>query len=185
MLICVFVHSRFIENPQIWFWEIKPSFLRWLCHNSFLKLWALYYKILLEQYIKSGRRVLRFVSLNHSKSWCVLTCFLILHFPHSTLHLTIRDFLLPRSESLKGCFKWYSCQNHNDNIVHKHRRLSSWQTHHRLPHIPLASAPRGATGFSTLPGTTAMARLENVDMLSGGTWCECSRLVIMGSSTNP
>jgi hypothetical protein len=31
--MCVFVHSRFIENPPIWSWETNPSFLRWFCHK--------------------------------------------------------------------------------------------------------------------------------------------------------
>jgi hypothetical protein len=32
--LCVaFAHSRFIENPLIWSWEMNPSFLRWFCHN--------------------------------------------------------------------------------------------------------------------------------------------------------
>jgi hypothetical protein len=34
MLVCaVFVYSRFVENPPIWFWEINPSFLRWFYHS--------------------------------------------------------------------------------------------------------------------------------------------------------
>jgi hypothetical protein len=32
MLMCVFAHSRFIENPPIRSWETTPSFLRWFCH---------------------------------------------------------------------------------------------------------------------------------------------------------
>jgi hypothetical protein len=32
LYVCVFVHSRFIENPPIWSWETNPSFLRWFCH---------------------------------------------------------------------------------------------------------------------------------------------------------
>jgi hypothetical protein len=33
--MCVFVHSRFVENPLIWSWEINPSFLIWFCHSWF------------------------------------------------------------------------------------------------------------------------------------------------------
>jgi hypothetical protein len=32
--MCVFVHSRFVENPLIRSWETNPSFLRWFCHNQ-------------------------------------------------------------------------------------------------------------------------------------------------------
>jgi hypothetical protein len=32
--VCVFAHSRFIENPPIWSWETNPSFLRWFCHST-------------------------------------------------------------------------------------------------------------------------------------------------------
>jgi hypothetical protein len=31
--LCVFAHSRFVENPPIWSWETNPSFLRWYCHR--------------------------------------------------------------------------------------------------------------------------------------------------------
>jgi hypothetical protein len=31
--MCVFVHSRFIENPPIWSWETNPSFFRRFCHS--------------------------------------------------------------------------------------------------------------------------------------------------------
>jgi hypothetical protein len=31
--MCVFVHSRFVENPSIWSWERNLSFLRWFYHN--------------------------------------------------------------------------------------------------------------------------------------------------------
>jgi hypothetical protein len=33
--MCVFVHSRFIENPLILSWETNPSFLRWFYHNYY------------------------------------------------------------------------------------------------------------------------------------------------------
>jgi hypothetical protein len=32
-LVCVFVHSRFIENPPIDLETTNPSFLRQLCHS--------------------------------------------------------------------------------------------------------------------------------------------------------
>jgi hypothetical protein len=31
--MCVFAHSRFVENPPIWSWETNSSFLRWFCHT--------------------------------------------------------------------------------------------------------------------------------------------------------
>jgi hypothetical protein len=31
--LCVFAHSRFVENPPIWSWETNPSFFRWFCHR--------------------------------------------------------------------------------------------------------------------------------------------------------
>jgi hypothetical protein len=31
--MCVFVHSRFVENPPIWSWDTNPSFLRWFYHK--------------------------------------------------------------------------------------------------------------------------------------------------------
>jgi hypothetical protein len=31
--LCVFAHSRFVENPPIRSWETNPSFLRWFCHT--------------------------------------------------------------------------------------------------------------------------------------------------------
>jgi hypothetical protein len=34
--LCVFAHSRFVENPPIWSWETNPSFLRWFCHRLLL-----------------------------------------------------------------------------------------------------------------------------------------------------
>jgi hypothetical protein len=34
MLMCVFVHSQFIENPPVWSWEINPCFLGGFCHNG-------------------------------------------------------------------------------------------------------------------------------------------------------
>jgi hypothetical protein len=37
--MCVFVHSRFIENPLIWSWETNPSFLRWF-YRSFELTWS-------------------------------------------------------------------------------------------------------------------------------------------------
>jgi hypothetical protein len=40
--LCVFAHSRFIENPPIWSWETNPSFLRWFCHkDAYRKVGAL------------------------------------------------------------------------------------------------------------------------------------------------
>jgi hypothetical protein len=33
-LLCVFVYSRFIENPLVDLEVSKPSFLRWFCHGS-------------------------------------------------------------------------------------------------------------------------------------------------------
>jgi hypothetical protein len=36
--LCVFAHSRFVENPPIWSWETNPSFLRWFCHRRHLFL---------------------------------------------------------------------------------------------------------------------------------------------------
>jgi hypothetical protein len=36
--MCVFAHSRFVENPPTWSWETNPSFLRWFCHNLDLNL---------------------------------------------------------------------------------------------------------------------------------------------------
>jgi hypothetical protein len=32
--MCVFAHSRFVENPPIWSWETNPSFLRCFCHRG-------------------------------------------------------------------------------------------------------------------------------------------------------
>jgi hypothetical protein len=32
--VCVFVHSRFVENLPIWSWETNSSFLSWYCHNN-------------------------------------------------------------------------------------------------------------------------------------------------------
>jgi hypothetical protein len=37
--LCVFAHSRFIENPPIWSWETNPSFLRWFCHITLPHPW--------------------------------------------------------------------------------------------------------------------------------------------------
>jgi hypothetical protein len=37
MLMCVFAHSRFIENPLIWSWEMNHYFFRGFCHNSVAK----------------------------------------------------------------------------------------------------------------------------------------------------
>jgi hypothetical protein len=31
--LCVFAHSRFVENPPIGSWETNPLFLRWFCYN--------------------------------------------------------------------------------------------------------------------------------------------------------
>jgi hypothetical protein len=33
MLMCVFVHSYFIENPLVGSWEKTPAFLRGFCHS--------------------------------------------------------------------------------------------------------------------------------------------------------
>jgi hypothetical protein len=32
--MCVFAHSRSVENPPTWSWETNPSFLRWFCHTD-------------------------------------------------------------------------------------------------------------------------------------------------------
>jgi hypothetical protein len=31
--VCVFVHSRFVENPLIDLEAMVPTFLRWVCHT--------------------------------------------------------------------------------------------------------------------------------------------------------
>jgi hypothetical protein len=33
LYVCVFTHSRFVENLPIWSWETNPLFLRWFCHK--------------------------------------------------------------------------------------------------------------------------------------------------------
>jgi prolipoprotein diacylglyceryltransferase len=33
MLMCVFAHSFFIENPPVGSWEITPAFLGGFCHS--------------------------------------------------------------------------------------------------------------------------------------------------------
>jgi hypothetical protein len=58
--------------------------------------------------------VLRSNSPNHSKPLCVIVCSL-LHYPCIIIHLTIRGFKLPCYESLKWCFRWHLCCNHDDN----------------------------------------------------------------------
>jgi hypothetical protein len=78
----------FLAHPQAEAIHTSSSFLK-LCTS----------KILLEQYRKSGRRVLRSGDLNHSKSLGVLVK---ISETMLYLHLPIRGFRYPRSKFLKG-----------------------------------------------------------------------------------
>jgi hypothetical protein len=97
---------------------------QFLTHSSFLKLQALYSKILLEQYRKSWRRVLRSGAMNHSKSWCVLVCSPTPVTFHS-LHLKTKCFQLSCSESLKRCLRRYMCQKYSGEAICS-RKLCNW-----------------------------------------------------------
>jgi hypothetical protein len=42
--MCVYMHSRFIENHPIRILEDDPSFLRWFCHNQAILILAILFK---------------------------------------------------------------------------------------------------------------------------------------------
>jgi hypothetical protein len=64
--MCVFAHSRFIENPPIGSWETNPSFLRWFCHNDVALVDRLrYYLLSVSQLVDADLSVLFHKSDSH------------------------------------------------------------------------------------------------------------------------
>jgi hypothetical protein len=82
--MCVFAHSRFVENPSIWSWETNPSFLRWFCHKKIQD-----YKVQDFQQQQSGTKA--------SDPWPYWSYMLSLSSIHIVLHALI---ILPKPHTL-------------------------------------------------------------------------------------
>jgi hypothetical protein len=64
--MCVFAHSRFVENPPTGSWETNPSFLRWFCHNDVALVDRLrYYLLSVSQLVDADLSVLFHKSDSH------------------------------------------------------------------------------------------------------------------------